>query len=83
MKQLLDAIDILDDSAAQPSARADLLAFRGKTADSAERLRRHLAYAGLIGSQRRARRRKCGSGSSSGSCGGSGCGCTAVAATAA
>ncbi|WP_370012723.1 MerR family transcriptional regulator [Nocardia cyriacigeorgica] len=49
MKQLLDAIDVLDDASAEPAARAsaqaDLLAFRGKAADSAERLRRHLAYA--------------------------------------
>ncbi|WP_280221950.1 MerR family transcriptional regulator [Nocardia neocaledoniensis] len=49
MKQLLDAIDVLDDASAQPAARAaaqaDLLAFRGKAADSADRLRRHLAYA--------------------------------------
>ncbi|WP_280504966.1 hypothetical protein [Nocardia farcinica] len=37
-----------------------------------------VGVAGLIWSQRRVRRRKCGSGSSSGSCGGSGCGCTAV-----
>ncbi len=49
MKQLLDAVDVLDDMSADPAARAaaqaDLLAFRDKAADSAERLRRHLAYA--------------------------------------
>ncbi|MBF6326689.1 MerR family transcriptional regulator [Nocardia cyriacigeorgica] len=49
MKQLLSAIDVLDDVSADPAARAaaraDLLAFREKAADSAERLRRHLAYA--------------------------------------
>ncbi|WP_043661647.1 MerR family transcriptional regulator [Nocardia thailandica] len=49
MKQLLDAIDILDDAAAAPAAeaaaRAELLAFQSKAADSAERLRRQLAYA--------------------------------------
>ncbi|WP_063034537.1 MerR family transcriptional regulator [Nocardia grenadensis] len=49
MKQLLDAIDVLDDASADPGARAaaqaDLLAFRDKAADSADRLRRHLAYA--------------------------------------
>ncbi|WP_255029387.1 MerR family transcriptional regulator [Rhodococcus sp. GA1] len=49
MKQLLDAIEILDDASAEPTARAaaqaDLLAFRDKAADSADRLRRHLAYA--------------------------------------
>lgn len=49
MKQLLDAIDVLDDASAEPAARkaaqADLLAFRDKAADSADRLRRHLAYA--------------------------------------
>ncbi|VFA96935.1 MerR family transcriptional regulator [Nocardia cyriacigeorgica] len=49
MKQLLSAIDALDDMSADPAARAaaraDLLAFREKAADSAERLRRHLAYA--------------------------------------
>ncbi|MBF6290123.1 MerR family transcriptional regulator [Nocardia cyriacigeorgica] len=49
MKQLLDAIEILDDGSAEPAARvaaqADLLAFRDKAADSADRLRKHLAYA--------------------------------------
>ncbi|MEU4711046.1 MerR family transcriptional regulator [Nocardia salmonicida] len=49
MKQLLDAVDVLDDPSADPAAReaaqADLLAFRDKAADSAERLRKHLAYA--------------------------------------
>ncbi|MFD4367624.1 MerR family transcriptional regulator [Rhodococcus sp. NPDC058521] len=49
MKQLLDAIEVLDDASAEPAARkaaqADLLAFRDKAADSAERLRRHLSYA--------------------------------------
>ncbi|MFJ2662790.1 MerR family transcriptional regulator [Nocardia fluminea] len=49
MKQLLDAVDVLDDSSAETAARtaaqAALLAFRDKAADSAERLRKHLAYA--------------------------------------
>ncbi|MBF6082849.1 MerR family transcriptional regulator [Nocardia cyriacigeorgica] len=48
MKQLLSAVDVLDDVSADPAARAaaraGLLAFREKAADSAERLRRHLAY---------------------------------------
>ncbi|WP_280217068.1 MerR family transcriptional regulator [Nocardia neocaledoniensis] len=49
MKDLLHALDILDDDRADPAqratARAGLLAFRDKTADSADRLRRHLTYA--------------------------------------
>ncbi|NKX86655.1 MerR family transcriptional regulator [Nocardia coubleae] len=49
MKQLLDAVDVLDDPSADPAAReaaqADLLTFRDKAADSADRLRKHLAYA--------------------------------------
>ncbi len=49
MKQLLDAVDVLADPAADPAARAaaqaDLLAFRSMAADSADRLRRQLAYA--------------------------------------
>ncbi|MGW4635705.1 MerR family transcriptional regulator [Nocardia sp. NPDC004415] len=49
MRQLLDAIDALDDPSATPAARAaakaDLLAFRDKATESADRLRRHLAYA--------------------------------------
>ncbi|MFC4128246.1 helix-turn-helix domain-containing protein [Nocardia rhizosphaerae] len=49
MKHLLDAIDILDDPTAPADrhtiARADLRVLRDKAADSAERLRKHLAYA--------------------------------------
>ncbi|NEW48866.1 MerR family transcriptional regulator [Nocardia cyriacigeorgica] len=49
MKQVLEAIEVLDDTAAEPVARAaaqaELLAFRDKAAASADRLRRHLAYA--------------------------------------
>ncbi|MGW4738521.1 MerR family transcriptional regulator [Nocardia xishanensis] len=49
MKQLLDAIDTLDDESAtgdqRTAARADLLGFRDKADGSAERLARHLAYA--------------------------------------
>lgn len=49
IKHLLDTLDVLDDVSAGPApravAQADLLTFRDKAADSAERLRRHLAYA--------------------------------------
>lgn len=52
MKQLLDALDaldVLDDPAAteeqRANARTDLAGFQDKTRDSAERLRRQLAYA--------------------------------------
>ncbi|WP_030523269.1 MerR family transcriptional regulator [Nocardia rhamnosiphila] len=49
MKQLLDAFDALDDpttgSAQRDRAREFLRQCRERTRDSAERLRRHLAYA--------------------------------------
>lgn len=49
MKELLEAIDVLDrDSAGtarRDQARTTLLAYRDKAADSADRLRRQLAYA--------------------------------------
>ncbi|WP_280257624.1 MerR family transcriptional regulator [Nocardia abscessus] len=49
MKQLLDAIDILDDETTtadrRAAASADLLTYQDKARDSAERLRRQLAYA--------------------------------------
>lgn len=49
MKQLLDAVDVLDDPSAETAARTAaqtvLLTFRDKAGDSAERLRKHLAYA--------------------------------------
>ncbi|MBF6354470.1 MerR family transcriptional regulator [Nocardia higoensis] len=49
MKHLLEAIDVLDDRSAaagrRETAQADLLFYRDKAIDSAERLRRQLAYA--------------------------------------
>ncbi|MFI6367655.1 MerR family transcriptional regulator [Nocardia sp. NPDC050630] len=49
MKQLLDCLDILDNPASNAEQRANadtyLLECRNKTHDSADRLRRHLAYA--------------------------------------
>ncbi|WP_067857520.1 MerR family transcriptional regulator [Nocardia shimofusensis] len=49
MKHLLDALAMLDDptadAVARAAAQADLLAYRNKADDSAERLRRQLAYA--------------------------------------
>ncbi|WP_280339298.1 MerR family transcriptional regulator [Nocardia neocaledoniensis] len=49
MKDLLHALDVLGAETAEPvqrsAARAALLAYRDKTSDSADRLRRHLAYA--------------------------------------
>ncbi|NKY36749.1 MerR family transcriptional regulator [Nocardia speluncae] len=49
MKQLLESLDILGDPAATGDRRADaaddLLAFRDKARESAERLRKQLAYA--------------------------------------
>ncbi|WP_405182222.1 MerR family transcriptional regulator [Nocardia sp. NBC_01377] len=49
MKRLLDTIAVLDDDAATTEhravARAELLIFRDKACESAERLRRQLAYA--------------------------------------
>ncbi|WP_433714055.1 MerR family transcriptional regulator [Nocardia sp. CA-084685] len=48
-KQLLDAVDVLDDQTAtaqqRSAARVDLLAFRDKARDRAERLRQQLANA--------------------------------------
>ncbi|MFD6224037.1 MerR family transcriptional regulator [Nocardia asteroides] len=49
MKELLEAIDVLDGDSAgtarRDQARTTLLAYRDKAADSADRLRRQLAYA--------------------------------------
>ncbi|MEV6362454.1 MerR family transcriptional regulator [Nocardia asteroides] len=49
MKELLEAIDVLDDDSASvdrcDQARTTLLAYRDKAAESADRLRRQLAYA--------------------------------------
>ncbi|MGW0246415.1 MerR family transcriptional regulator [Nocardia goodfellowii] len=46
MKQLLEALAVLDDDGEQPSeAQAYLLECRDKARESAERLRRQLAYA--------------------------------------
>ncbi|WP_194814587.1 MerR family transcriptional regulator [Nocardia sp. XZ_19_385] len=49
MKQLLDAIEVLDDQATttqqRAAASAELLIYKDKSHDSAERLRRQLAYA--------------------------------------
>ncbi|WP_328392105.1 MerR family transcriptional regulator [Nocardia sp. NBC_00416] len=49
MKRLLDAIDVIDDSTAsarlRAAASAELRDFRAKARDSAEQLRRQLAYA--------------------------------------
>ncbi|NUP28457.1 MAG: MerR family transcriptional regulator [Nocardia sp.] len=49
MKRLLDAIDLVDDAttaaALRETADVDLRAFRDRAYDSAERLRRQLAYA--------------------------------------
>ncbi|PPJ18810.1 MerR family transcriptional regulator [Nocardia nova] len=49
MKQLLDALDVLDDAStgarAREAAQAALLAYRSKAEASAERLRRQLTYA--------------------------------------
>lgn len=49
MKELLAALDVLDDDAASPAARTVaevvLRDYRVKVHDSAERLRRHLVYA--------------------------------------
>lgn len=53
MKDLLDAVHTLEDPVSGASARADAAArvrdFQSKTADSADRLRRHLAYAEEFG----------------------------------
>jgi len=53
MKQLLDALDVLDEPAAtdeqREAARAELAGFADKTRDSAQRLRRQLAYAEEFG----------------------------------
>ncbi|GAA5065045.1 MerR family transcriptional regulator [Nocardia callitridis] len=53
MKHLLDSLDVLDDSHSsgeqRASAKAYLLECRAKTFESADRLRRHLAYAEEFG----------------------------------